>query len=104
LASQAFDVISAEAASRRIVALRGQFTAVHDFAPLLLRKSYEADSEARRAIQDRIFISNRVQWEKILERWQLVTAEKDGSIFWSAWNDLHTALIKAAHEDLGLKK
>jgi len=64
------------------------------------RKNYEADSEARKTIQDRIFIAKIMQEEKILERWQLLTAEGDISKFWSNWNDLHATLVKAAQEDL----
>jgi hypothetical protein len=64
------------------------------------RQSYEADSDARKTIQDRIFIAKRVQEEKFLERWQLIMAEGDGSKFWSGWNVLHAALVKAAQEDL----
>ena len=62
------------------------------------RKSYGADSEARKTIQDRIFIAKRIQEEKILERWQLLTAEGDISRFWDNWNELHASLVKAAQE------
>lgn len=66
------------------------------------RKNYEADSEARKTIQDRIFIAKQMQEEKIIERWQLLLAEGDISKFWGNWNELHAALVKAAQEDLKL--
>jgi hypothetical protein len=63
----------------------------------------EADLEARRVIEDRIFISSRVQSENVLERWRLIAAEKDIGRILEYWNHLHTALVDFAHKDLGIK-
>jgi hypothetical protein len=63
----------------------------------------EADLEARRIIEDRLFISSRVQSENVLERWQLIAAEKDLARIVEYWNHLHTALVDFAHKDLGIK-
>jgi hypothetical protein len=64
------------------------------------RQSAEADVEARRVIADRILIAKRIRSENILERWQGITAEKDGSKFWIGWLELHQALIRIACDDL----
>jgi hypothetical protein len=69
----------------------------------LLEALLEADVEARRIIEDRIFISSRVQSENVLERWQLIAAEKDVARILEYWNDLHSALVGFAHKDLGIK-
>lgn len=63
----------------------------------------EADVEARRIIEDRLFISRRVQSENVLERWQLIAAEKDLARIVEYWNHLHAALVDFAHKDLGIK-
>lgn len=67
------------------------------------KRVMEADSEARSTIQDRIFIHNMIQNEKILERWQLIAAEKEINRFLKYWNDLHKTLVDAAHRDLKIK-
>jgi len=64
----------------------------------------DADMEARRIIEDRIFIFGRVQSENLLERWQLIAAERDVSRMLEYWNHLHSALVNAAHKDLGIKQ
>jgi hypothetical protein len=66
------------------------------------RKADEADVEARRIIHDRIFIAGTIQDEKILERWQLLMAEGNGSKFQSDWRDLHETLLKMARKNLNL--
>ncbi len=63
----------------------------------------EADLEARRIIEDRLFISRWVQSENVLERWQLIAAEKDPSRIVDYWKHLHAALVDFAHKDLGIK-
>jgi hypothetical protein len=70
----------------------------------LLEAYLEADLEARRIIEDRLFISSWVQRENVLERWQLIAAEKDSTRIVEYWNHLHTALVEFAHKDLGIKK
>lgn len=60
----------------------------------------EADLEARRVIEDRLFISSWVKSENLLERWQLIAAERDLEY----WNHLHTELVDFAQKDLGIKK
>jgi hypothetical protein len=45
----------------------------------------------------------RVQSENVLERWQLIAAEKDLSRIVDYWNHLHTSLVDFAHKDLGIK-
>jgi hypothetical protein len=69
----------------------------------LLEAYLESDLEARRIIEDRLFISNRVQSENVLERWQLIAAEKDSARILEYWNHLHSALVDFAHKDLGIK-
>lgn len=49
----------------------------------------EADADARRAIESRIFIAAQVYDENVLEQY---------------WNSLHAALIAAAHHDLDIKE
>ncbi len=63
----------------------------------------EAYLEARRIIEDRLFISSRVQSENVLERWQLIAGEKDPARILEYWNHLHSALVDFAHKDLGIK-
>jgi hypothetical protein len=63
----------------------------------------EANAEARRIIEDRIFIAAEVQHENILERWQLLTAEKSLSRMREYWNDLHDALVAVAFKDCGIR-
>jgi hypothetical protein len=70
----------------------------------LLEANLEADLEARRIIEDRLFISTWVRSENLLERWQLIAAEKDSSRIVDYWNDLHTALVDSAHKDLDIKE
>ena len=69
----------------------------------LLEAYLEADLEARRIIEDRLFISSWVQSENVLERWQLIAAEKDSARILEYWNHLHSALVDFAHKDLGIK-
>lgn len=69
----------------------------------LLQDFSEADFEARRVIEDRLFISSWVKSENVLERWQLIAAEKDSARILKYWNHLHTALVDFAHKDLGIK-
>jgi hypothetical protein len=64
------------------------------------RQSAEADVEARRVIADRILIAERIRSENILERWQTITAERNGNKFWIGWLDLHKVLVRIACEDL----
>ena len=64
------------------------------------RQNEEADIEARRVIADRILIASRIRRENILERWQGITAERDGNKFWRGWLDLHEALVRIACDDL----
>ena len=64
---------------------------------------FEADADARRAIESRIFIAPRVYHENVLERWQLLAAEKDWNKMVGHWESLHGALILAAHKDVGIK-
>jgi len=66
------------------------------------RRIYEADVTARGTIQDRIFIAAQVQEENILERWQLMAGEKDGSRLVQYWQDMHATLIRLARKDLGI--
>jgi hypothetical protein len=61
----------------------------------------DADSEAIKTIQDRIFIADQMQKEGILERWQkLAISDGDMSRFEKGWNEFHAALVKAAQDDL----
>ena len=64
----------------------------------------DADAEARRTIESRIFIAQQVQRENVLERWQLLAAEKDWVRMVQYWNELHATLIAAAHKDCGIKR
>jgi phosphatidylserine/phosphatidylglycerophosphate/cardiolipin synthase-like enzyme len=67
------------------------------------RKSDEADIEARRITQDRIFIAGIIQREKVLERWQWLMGQRDGGQFLNDWRELHDALIKMAREGLDIE-
>src|SRR5260370_29907989 len=69
----------------------------------LLEAFLEADLEARRIIEDRLFISSWLQSENVLERWQLIAAEKDSARILEYWNHLHSALVDFAHKDLCVK-
>jgi len=62
----------------------------------------EADAEARRAIEGRLFVVHQIQRENVLERWQLLAAEKDWSRMVEYWNALHATLVAAAQKDLGI--
>ena len=62
----------------------------------------EADAEARRAIESRLFVAHQIQRENVLERWQLLAAEKDWSRMIEYWNSLHGTLVTAAQKDLGI--
>lgn len=62
----------------------------------------EADAEARRAIESRIFVAQQIQRENLLERWKLLAAEGDWSKRAHDWNSLHDTLVVAAHKDLGI--
>lgn len=66
------------------------------------RGALEADAEARRAIESRIFVVHQIQRENVLERWQSLAAEKDWSKMVHDWNSLHGTLVAAAHKDLGI--
>ena len=66
------------------------------------QKSAEADVEARRVLQDRIFIAATVRDEKLLERWQLLMAVRDFSSFLASWREMHESIVKLAHADLGV--
>ncbi|PYX33190.1 MAG: hypothetical protein DMG77_00790 [Acidobacteria bacterium] len=68
------------------------------------RRIFEADSEARRAIQDRIFIAKRTQQENTLERWSSLTEKEDAVSFWDEWEKLHQTLLNSAYQDLGMKQ
>lgn len=68
-----------------------------------VRLSEEADMEARIAIQDRIFIANRMLHDRVLEQWQLMGACGDMSEYWMRWRDLHDKLVAAAHADLDIR-
>lgn len=63
----------------------------------------EADAEARRAIESRLFIAHQIQRENVLERWQLLAAERDWSRTVEYWNSLHGTLVAAARRDCGIK-
>lgn len=63
----------------------------------------EADADARRAIESRIFIAPQVYHENVLERWHLIAAEEDWNKMVGHWESLHGTLILAAHKDLGIK-
>lgn len=63
----------------------------------------EADAEARRAIESRIFVWHGIQSENVRERWQLLAAEKDWGRMIQYWSELHATLIAAAHKDCGIK-
>jgi hypothetical protein len=63
----------------------------------------EADAEARRAIESRIFVARQIQRENVLERWQLLAAERDWGRMIQYWSELHATLIKTAHKDCGIK-
>lgn len=60
----------------------------------------DADFEAGKTIQDRIFIAARIQKEDILKRWRTILSERDLSRFENGWNELHAARVKAAQDDL----
>jgi hypothetical protein len=62
----------------------------------------EADAEARRAIESRLFVAHQIKRENVLERWQLLAAERDWSRMVEYWNLLHGTLVAAAHKDLGI--
>jgi hypothetical protein len=62
----------------------------------------EADAEARRAIESRLFVVHQIQRENVLERWQLLAAERDWSRMVEYWTWLHATLVAAAHKDLGI--
>jgi len=68
------------------------------------RRFSEADSKARRTIEDRIFISRYIKKEDVLERWQLIAGEENLSRTRELWQDLHASLVQAAHRDLDLHK
>lgn len=63
----------------------------------------DADAEARRTIESRIFIAQQIQRENVLERWQLLAADKDWARMVQYWNELHATLIAAARKDCGIK-
>lgn len=63
----------------------------------------EADTEARSTIEDRVFIHNAIENEKVLEHWQLLVAEKEIIRFLEYWRSLHKILIDIAQKDLGIK-
>jgi hypothetical protein len=81
-----------------IVAIRGEDE------KQLLQDFAEADLQARRIIEDRLFISTWVKSENVLERWQLIAAEKDSARILEHWNHLHTALVEFAKRDLDIKE
>lgn len=62
----------------------------------------EADAEARRVIESRLFVVHQIQRENVLERWHLLAAERDWSRMVEYWNSLHGTLVAAAHNDLGI--
>lgn len=64
----------------------------------------QADVEARRAIESRIFIAHQIRHANVLERWQLLSGEKDWARMVEFWNSLHSALIAAAHKDLDVNE
>lgn len=68
------------------------------------RAIFEANGEARRIIEDRIFIASEVQRENVLERWQLLVAENRLARMMEYWNHLHSTLVAAARKDCGMKE
>jgi hypothetical protein len=63
----------------------------------------EADADGRRAIESRLFIAHQIQRQNVLERWQLLAAERDWSRTVECWNSLHGMLVAAARKDCGVK-
>ena len=63
----------------------------------------EAQTEGQRLLSDRIFIASQIERENIIERWQLLTAEEDFSMFVAGMKSLHEKLLEIARKDLGIK-
>jgi len=68
-----------------------------------MHKLMASDTEARKTIGDRIFISNFIKREDIQSRWTIVVAGSRGGNMMDYWHALHETLIKSAHRDLGIK-
>jgi hypothetical protein len=64
----------------------------------------QANSEARMAIESRIFVADQMRLANMLERWQLIAGEKDWSRRAEYWSSLHGSLIEAARKDLAIKE
>jgi hypothetical protein len=63
----------------------------------------KAASEGLKTIQDRIFISKRIQDEGVLTLWKSLAGERDFNKFWNSWDWLHGVIVKAAHKELGIE-
>jgi K+-sensing histidine kinase KdpD len=68
------------------------------------QRIFEADTEARRTIQDRIFIAKWTRQENILERWSSLAEKEDAVAFWDEWEKLHQTLLNSAYQDLGMRQ
>jgi len=67
------------------------------------REINEENYAGDRVIQDRIFIDSQMYANKVLDRWSDLACETNLSTTQRRWIELHHALVKAAHEDLGIK-
>ncbi len=68
------------------------------------RLAYEtAASEARRTINDRIFVTKQVEAAAVLDLWQGLAGERDMLSFWNKWRWIRQRIIETARDDLDIK-
>jgi hypothetical protein len=70
-------------------------------SPEQRQKAQEAHRNAQGCIEDRLSIAGTMERERILERWQLLTAKTGWTEFWVEWGIFHSTLIALAQKDLG---
>jgi len=66
------------------------------------KECFDAYLAGVKSIEDRIFVDKKVRAAKIGEHWEKI--DLGGSeMIWKDWNEIHDALVKLAHDDLGIK-
>ncbi len=66
-------------------------------------KYSEANAEAHKIIGDRIFIAERVRSDKVIDQWESIVHAETVDAFWTNWDQLHAALVKAALDDMKIR-
>jgi hypothetical protein len=67
------------------------------------REYSESNGLAHKTIGDRIFIAEKVREQGAIAQWESIVHANTVDGFWTNWNQLHAALVRAALNDLKIK-